>query len=132
LTLRYADVQEVQGLNPLLRLQAVGTDLDMFTTNAILNPKNNVVARAGWDDIASVEAVGDHMVRFHLKKIYAPAITTFFCESGLAVTQEELASQSATIFLYFARQVYVTSPALRGFKPAPATSSSWNTWEWSI
>lgn len=142
-TLRFADVEEVQGLNPLLRVQAVGTDLDLFiygfffnlddkmrfvpelatevpsranggisqdgltltyhlrpgvrwqdgapftardvvfTTHAILNPKNNVVSRAGWDDIASVQADGDLTVRFHLKKIYAPAIATFFCESGL-------------------------------------------------
>jgi ABC-type transport system substrate-binding protein len=49
-----------------------------------------------------------------------------------AITQDELASQSVTIFLYFARQVFVTSPDLRGFVPAPATSSNWNTWEWSI
>jgi peptide/nickel transport system substrate-binding protein len=142
-TLRFADVEEVQGLNPLLRVQAIGTDIDMFvygfffnlddkmryvpelatavpsranggvsadgltltyhlrkgvrwqdgapftardvvfTTDAILNPKNNVVSRAGWDDIASVEAIGDYSVRFHLKKIYAPAIATYFCESGL-------------------------------------------------
>jgi peptide/nickel transport system substrate-binding protein len=142
-TLRYADVQEVEGLNPLLRIQAVGTDLDMFvygfffnldnkmrfvpelatevptranggisadgltltyhlrsgvrwqdgapftardvvfTTQAILNPKNNVVSRTGWDDIADARAVGDHTVRFRLKKIYAPAVATFFCESGL-------------------------------------------------
>ena len=142
-TLRFADLEEVQGLNPLLRVQGVGTDLDLFiygffynlddkmhyvpelatdvpsrenggiskdgltltyhlrpgvrwqdgapftardvvfTTHAILNPKNNVVSRVGWDDIASVEAVDPLTVRFHLKKIYAPAIATFFCESGL-------------------------------------------------
>jgi peptide/nickel transport system substrate-binding protein len=142
-TLRYADLQDIQNLNPLLRAQAAGTDLDMFvygfffnlddkmrfvpelatevptyanggiskdgltityelrrgvkwqdgapftaadvvfTTRAILNPKNDVASRTGWDDIASVEAIGDGEVRFKLKKIYAPAVATFFCESGL-------------------------------------------------
>lgn len=142
-TLRYADIQEPSNLNPLLRLEATSTDLDMFvfgfffnlddkmryvpelalevpsyqnggiskdgltltyhlrhgvkwqdgepltahdvvfTTHAILNPNNNLQSRSGWDHLASVEAVGDYEVRFHLKKIYAPAIATFFAESGL-------------------------------------------------
>ena len=142
-TLRYADVQEVSGLNPLLRLEAVGTDLDMFifgfffnlddkmrlvpelatevptyqnggiskdgltltyhlrkgvrwhdrqpftardvvfTTHAILNRRNNLQQTTGWDEIAGVEALDGYTVRFHLKKIFAPAITTFFAESGL-------------------------------------------------
>jgi len=141
-TLRYADIQEVSNLNPLLRLEAVGTDLDMFiyglffnlddkerwvpelatvvptlanggiskdgltityhlrkgvkwqdgapftsrdvvfTTKAILNPRNNLQTRNGWDHIARVEPVGDYEVRFHLKSIYAPAIAQFFSESG--------------------------------------------------
>lgn len=142
-TLRYADVQDPGGLNPLLRARQAGSDLDalvygyffelddrlrfvpdlatavptyanggiskdgltltyqlrhgvrwqdgapftsadvVFTTHAILDPKNDVATRAGWDDIASVDAAGPYAVRFHLKKIYAPAIATFFCESGL-------------------------------------------------
>jgi peptide/nickel transport system substrate-binding protein len=142
-TLRYADVQDVSNLDPLLRLEAVGTDLDMFiygfffniddkmryvpelatevptpanggiskdgltityhlrhgvkwqdgapftahdvvfTTHAILNPANNIESRSGWDQIASVEAVGDYEVKFHLKKLYAPAVATYFSESGL-------------------------------------------------
>ena len=142
-TLRFAGLDDVASLNPLLREQAAGTDIDMlvfgfffnlddkmrfvpelatqvpsyanggispdgltityhlrksvkwqdgasftardvvFTVGAILNPRNNVAARVGWDDIASVDAVSDWEVRFHLKKIYAPAISTFFCESGL-------------------------------------------------
>lgn len=142
-TLRYAELQAVQELNPLLRPpQAAGTDLDMFvygfffnlddkmryvpelatevpthanggvskdgltltyhlrkgvrwqdgapftardvvfTTKAILNAANAVPSRAGWDDIAAVEAVGEYEVRFHLKRIYAPAMATYFCEAG--------------------------------------------------
>jgi peptide/nickel transport system substrate-binding protein len=142
-TLRFADVQEPTSMNPLLRLEGIGTDLDMFvygfffnlddklhwvpelatevptlanggisrdgltityhlrrgvrwqdgapftaadvvfTTHAILNPANNVQSREGWDDIASVEAVGPYEVRFHLKQPYAPAVATFFAEPGL-------------------------------------------------
>jgi peptide/nickel transport system substrate-binding protein len=55
----------------------------LFTVHAILNPANNVESRVGWDRIASVEAPDDYTVRFHLKSIYAPALTTFFCETGL-------------------------------------------------
>jgi peptide/nickel transport system substrate-binding protein len=142
-TLRYADLEEPIGLNPLLRLQAVGTDFDMFifglffnldnklryvpelatevptqqnggiskdgltityhlrhgvkwqdgvpftshdvifTVSAILNPRNNVQSRNGWDQIQSVEPVGPYEVRFHLKRVYAPAIASFFSEGGL-------------------------------------------------
>ncbi len=141
-TLRYADVEEPIGLNPLLRLQAIATDVDMFiyglffntddklnyvpelatevptlqnggiskdgltityhlrhgvkwqdgapftshdvvfTVSAIMNPKNNLQSREGWDDIVRVEPVGPYEVRFHLRKIYAPAVSTFFAEGG--------------------------------------------------
>jgi len=142
-TLRYADVEEPIGLNPILRAQAIGTDVDMFifglffntddklnyvpelatevptqanggisrdgltityhlrhgvkwqdgapftsadvifTVGAILNPRNNLQSREGWDQIKSLEAVGPYEVRFHLKRIYAPAISTYFAEGGL-------------------------------------------------
>lgn len=141
-TLRYADVDEPTSLNPLLRLDAVSTDLDMFifgyffnlddkmhyvpelatevptlanggiskdgltityhlrkgvrwqdgapftsrdvvfTTNAILNPKNNLQARNGWDQLDHVQALGDYEVRFVLKRPYAPAVSSFFSEGG--------------------------------------------------
>lgn len=141
--LRLVTVGDLDGLNPLLRTQALGTDVDLlvygyffelddkmryvpdlatqvpsrenggisadgltltyhlrkgvkwqdgmpfsardvvFTADAIMKAKSNISSPTGWDDIARVYAVGDDEVRFHLKKIYAPAITTFFCESGL-------------------------------------------------
>ena len=55
----------------------------VFTVHAILNPDNNLSLRTGWDQIGSVEALDDHTVRFHLKRIYAPAISTYFAEGGL-------------------------------------------------
>ncbi|HXN09299.1 MAG TPA: hypothetical protein VN860_06520, partial [Candidatus Acidoferrales bacterium] len=36
-TLRYGDIEDPVGLNPLLRLQAVGTDLDMFIYGFLFN-----------------------------------------------------------------------------------------------
>ena len=55
----------------------------VFTVHAILNPDNNLNLRTGWDQISSVEALDDHTVRFHLKRIYAAAIATYFAEGGL-------------------------------------------------
>ncbi|HEY7994305.1 MAG TPA: peptide ABC transporter substrate-binding protein [Candidatus Eremiobacteraceae bacterium] len=141
--LRLVTVGDIDGLNPLLRSQALGTDIDLlvygyffelddkmryvpdlatevpsrenggvsadgltltyhlrsgvkwqdgtpftardvvFTANAIVRSKSAISSPSGWDDIARVEAIGDDEVRFHLKKLYAPAISTFFCESGL-------------------------------------------------
>lgn len=141
--LRLVTVGDIDGLNPLLRSQPLGTDVDLlvygyffelddklhyvpdlatevpsrenggisadgltltyhlrkgvkwqdgtpftardvvFTANAIVRAKSAISSPTGWDDIASVEAIGSDEVRFHLKKLYAPAITTFFCESGL-------------------------------------------------
>ncbi|HXM17652.1 MAG TPA: peptide ABC transporter substrate-binding protein [Candidatus Tumulicola sp.] len=145
-TLRYADISEPTSMNPLLRLEAVGTDLDMlihgfffnlddkmqfvpelalevptyanggiskdgltityhlrhgvkwqdgspftaadavFTTKAILNDANNLQSRNGWDQLVKsnpADAPDDYTVRFHLQRIYAPAISTFFAEGGL-------------------------------------------------
>lgn len=50
-----------------------------FTVSALLNPKNNVFSRAGWDDIRRVEIVDDYEVRMHLFKPYGAAIVTYFC-----------------------------------------------------
>ena len=142
-TLRYADIEEPISLNPLLRLDAVGTDLDMFvfgfffnlddkmrwvpelatevptyenggiskdgltltyhlrrgvkwhdgvpftardvifSVHAIQNPANNMQSRSGWEHVKSVDAPDEYTVRLHLDKIYAPAIATYFSESGL-------------------------------------------------
>jgi peptide/nickel transport system substrate-binding protein len=144
-TLRYADIEEPTSMNPLLRLDAVATDLDMFihgyffhlddkmqfvpdlalevptyqnggiskdgrtityhlrhgvkwqdgapftskdvvfTTKAILNPANNLQSRNGWDQLVvndPVDALDDYTVKFHLQRIYAPAISSFFSEGG--------------------------------------------------
>jgi peptide/nickel transport system substrate-binding protein len=48
------------------------------------------------------------------------------------IVQSEIASQSVTIVMWFQRQIFVTSQHFHNFKPAPATTSNWNTWEWSM
>ena len=50
----------------------------IFTWHLIMNPRNNVLTREGYDDIASMNAPDPHTLRVVLKKPYAPAIATFF------------------------------------------------------
>lgn len=52
-----------------------------FTVNAIMNPKNNVVSRDGYDDIASMDTPDKWTIVFHMKSIYPPAVDTIFGES---------------------------------------------------
>jgi peptide/nickel transport system substrate-binding protein len=50
----------------------------IFSWHAILNPRNNVLTRTGYDDIASMRAPDPHTVVVALHKPYAPAVATFF------------------------------------------------------
>lgn len=50
----------------------------IFTWHAIMNPRNNVLTRSGYDDIVSMEAPDPYTVVVHLRHPYAPAIATFF------------------------------------------------------
>ena len=52
-----------------------------FTWQAIMNPRNNVVSRRGYDQVASVETPDDRTVVMHMKRIFPPAIDTIFAES---------------------------------------------------
>ena len=49
-----------------------------------------------------------------------------------SIIQKEAAAQAVTIVLYYQRQIFVTSENFKNFKPAPATTSNWNTWEWEM
>jgi peptide/nickel transport system substrate-binding protein len=53
-------------------------------------------------------------------------------KKAYGIVQSEIASQSVTIVMWFQRQIFVTLPHFHGFVPAPATTSNWNTWEWSM
>jgi peptide/nickel transport system substrate-binding protein len=48
-----------------------------FTFRAIMNPRNNVPDRHGYDQIASVETAGDTTVVLHLRRPYSPITDTF-------------------------------------------------------
>jgi len=50
----------------------------IFSWRAIMNPRNNVLTRAGYDRIASMTAPDPYTVVVHLKTPYAPAVATFF------------------------------------------------------
>ena len=50
----------------------------IFTWHAIMNPRNNVLTREGYDDIEGMSAPDPYTVRVTLKHAYAPAIATFF------------------------------------------------------
>jgi peptide/nickel transport system substrate-binding protein len=67
-------------LRPGIRWQD-GVPLDAsdvaFTFAAIMNPKNNVPSRFGYETIRSVEAVGKRVVRVHLLRRYAPILSLF-------------------------------------------------------
>jgi peptide/nickel transport system substrate-binding protein len=54
----------------------------VFSTRAVLNPKNNEVGRDGWDLIEKIDEPDKYTVVFHLSKPYVPAIYTFFATAG--------------------------------------------------
>jgi len=49
-----------------------------------------------------------------------------------SIVQKEIAGQAVTIVVFFQRQIFITADGLQNFKPAPATTSNWNTWEWEM
>lgn len=50
----------------------------VFTWRAIMNPKNNVVTRLGYDKVASMTIVDPYTVHVRLKERFAPAVATLF------------------------------------------------------
>lgn len=52
-----------------------------FSWQAIVNPQNNAVSRNGYDDVARIDTPDARTVVVHLKKPFAPFISTFFAES---------------------------------------------------
>ncbi len=52
-----------------------------FSYDAIMNNRNNVVSRHGFDLVRSVATPDAYTVIFHMKQPFAPAINTLFAES---------------------------------------------------
>jgi peptide/nickel transport system substrate-binding protein len=49
-----------------------------------------------------------------------------------SIIEHELIEQVPTIFVFHDRRLDVISQQFQGYKPSPATSSFWNTWEWEM
>src|SRR5579872_54366 len=54
----------------------------VFSTKAVLNPKNNEVGRDGWDLITKIDEPDKYTVVYHLKKPFASYLPVFFGTSG--------------------------------------------------
>ena len=52
-----------------------------FSWAAIVNPKNNIISRRGYDLVERVDTPDDYTAIFRLKRRFAPAVLTFFSES---------------------------------------------------
>jgi peptide/nickel transport system substrate-binding protein len=52
-----------------------------FTWQAVMNPRNNVVSRRGYDLVASMDTPVDYTVVMHMKQLFPPAVDTIFAES---------------------------------------------------
>ncbi|MGD0967090.1 MAG: peptide ABC transporter substrate-binding protein [Candidatus Aquilonibacter sp.] len=52
-----------------------------WTSQAIMNPSNNIVSRHGYDDIKSIDTPDDWTVIVHLKQKFSPFVNTFFTDS---------------------------------------------------
>jgi peptide/nickel transport system substrate-binding protein len=56
----------------------------VFTWGAIMNPRNSVPVRQGYDLITSIDTPDPYTVVVHLRRPYAPFISTFFAMSSTA------------------------------------------------
>ena len=55
-----------------------GADDVVFTWHVIMNPKNNVASRIGYEKVASMVALDPYTVRVQLKERYAPVTSSLF------------------------------------------------------
>ena len=62
-----------------------GADDVIFSWQQVMNPRNFVGSRGGFDDVASIDKRDDHTIAVHLKKAYAPFIASFFAMSGTPI-----------------------------------------------
>ena len=52
-----------------------------FTWQAVMNPRNNVVSKRGYDQVASIDTPDAYTVVMHMKRLFPPAVDTIFAES---------------------------------------------------
>jgi peptide/nickel transport system substrate-binding protein len=61
-----------------------GADDVIFTWRAVMNSRNNVGSRVGYDLITRIDKRDDHTIAVHLKHANAPFVASFFTMSGNA------------------------------------------------
>lgn len=74
-------------LRPAVRWQdgaPFGADDVIFSWHAIMNPRNNIPSREGYDLIRDIRKVDDHTIIIHLSRPYAPFTSMFFTMGALA------------------------------------------------
>ena len=54
----------------------------IFTYEQVMNPRNNVGSRTGYDLITHIQKLDDHTIAVRLRRPYAPFVATFFTMSG--------------------------------------------------
>jgi peptide/nickel transport system substrate-binding protein len=54
----------------------------IFSTQVVLNPRNNEVGRDGWNLITKMDEPDKYTVVYHLKHAYSPYLPTFFGSAG--------------------------------------------------
>ena len=70
----------------------------VFTYHAIMNPKNNVQVRTGYDQIQSVEAPDDYTVVVHMHKVFAPIVAFFMgLQGGFSILPAHLLQNYASL-----------------------------------
>lgn len=68
-----------------------------FTWRAIMNPRNNVPTRAGYDEIAAIDTPDQLTVRIRLRRPYAPVLSLFTCAKQGAIVPEHLLGRLADL-----------------------------------
>jgi peptide/nickel transport system substrate-binding protein len=71
----------------------------IFSWQQVMNPRNNVTSRGGYDDITRIEKTGDDSIVVHLRKPYAPFLSAFFSMGGtpMCILPKHLLAQYADI-----------------------------------
>ena len=68
-----------------------------FTWHAIMNPRNLVALRAGYEEITAAEVVDPHTVRFRLRRAYAPMLYLFTTISPGAILPKHVLGSYADL-----------------------------------
>src|SRR5579864_1990086 len=61
-----------------------GADDVIFSWHAIMNPRNNVEGRVGYELISSIDKIDDYTIVVHLTRPFAPFTATFFTMGAFA------------------------------------------------